>query len=66
MTGNPLSNREFEIVKLIGEGLNSTQIADKLFLSVNTVNTHRRNILEKTGKASISELIYDFQARRIL
>ena len=66
MTGNPLSNREFEIVKLIEAGLNSAQIAAKLFLSVNTVNTHRRNILDKTGKATISELIYDFQARRIL
>jgi DNA-binding CsgD family transcriptional regulator len=44
----------------------SEHIAKKLFLSVNTVNTHRRNILEKTGKAQISELIYDFQQLRIL
>ncbi len=64
--GNPLSDREFEIVKLISEGLSSTHIADKIFLSTHTVNTHRRNILEKTGKAHISEVIYDFQQKRLL
>jgi DNA-binding NarL/FixJ family response regulator len=64
--GNPLSDREFEIVRLISEGLSSQQIADKIFLSTHTVNTHRRNILEKTGKAHISEVIYDFQVKRLL
>jgi len=64
--GNPLSDREFEILRLIEAGLNSTKIAAKLFLSVHTVNTHRRNMLEKTGKATISDLIYDFQQRRII
>jgi DNA-binding CsgD family transcriptional regulator len=66
MTGSPLSEREIEIVKLIETGLSSEQIADKLFLSVHTVNTHRRNILEKTGKAHISDVIYDFTARGIM
>jgi hypothetical protein len=66
MLGNPLSDREFEIVRMIEAGLNSEQIAEKLFLSVHTVNTHRRNILEKTGKSQISDLIYDFQQQRIL
>ena len=64
--GNPLSVREFEIVKLIESGLSSEEIAEKLFLSVHTVNTHRRNILEKTGKATMSELIYDFKEQRLL
>ena len=64
--GNPLSDREFEIVRLISEGLSSKQIADKIFLSTHTVNTHRRNILDKTGKAHISEVIYDFQQKRLL
>ena len=61
MIGTPLSDREFEIVKLVEAGLNSQQIADKLFLSVYTVNTHRANILEKTGKPNISELIFEYQ-----
>ena len=59
--GNPLSVREFEVVKLIEAGLNSEQIAKKLFLSLFTINTHRSNILNKTGYNTISELIIDYQ-----
>jgi DNA-binding CsgD family transcriptional regulator len=66
MIGNPLSNRETEIVKLIEAGLNSDHIAEKLFLSVHTVNTHRRNILEKTGKTHISDVIYDLSERGLM
>lgn len=62
--GNPLSDREFEIVQLIESGLASEEIAKKLFLSVHTVNTHRRNILDKTGMATMAELIYDFKEKR--
>jgi DNA-binding NarL/FixJ family response regulator len=58
MTGNIFSVREFEIIKLVQDGLDSEQIAGKLFLSKHTVDTHRKNILEKTGKAHISDLIY--------
>jgi Bacterial regulatory proteins, luxR family len=57
--GNDLTKREFEIVKLVETGLSSEQIAEKLFLSPYTINTHRGNILKKSGKAHISELIYD-------
>jgi DNA-binding CsgD family transcriptional regulator len=66
MTGNPLSKHEFEIVKLISHGLSSLEIAEKLFRSAFTINTHRRNILNKTGKKQISEVIYDFQKRGLL
>jgi hypothetical protein len=64
--GNPLSDREFEIVQMIESGLSSEEISEKLFLSVHTVNTHRRNILEKSGMETIAELIYDFKQRRLL
>jgi hypothetical protein len=64
--GNIFSDREFEIIKLIESGLNSKQIAEKIFLSQNTVNTHRRNILKKTGKAHLSDLIYDLKERGLL
>jgi DNA-binding CsgD family transcriptional regulator len=64
--GNIFTKREFEIIKLIGSGLSSEEIADKIFLSVHTVNTHRRNILEKSGKETISELIYDLMERGVL
>ena len=64
--GNIFSDREFEIIRLIESGLSSEEIAEKLFLSVHTVNTHRRNVLEKTEKPSISELIYDLKDRGVL
>ena len=61
LMGSNLSDREFEIVKLIESGLSSKEIADKLSLSIHTVNTHRSNILEKTQKATIADLIYEFK-----
>lgn len=42
-----LSEREIEILRLIARGANNPQIAEKLFISVNTVKTHIRNILAK-------------------
>lgn len=42
-----LSKREKEILTLIGEGLKSTEIAKELNITLNTVNTHRRNIIRK-------------------
>ena len=66
MTGNIFSEREFEIIKLVHDGFDSEQIAEKLFLSKHTVNTHRKNILEKTGKAHISDLIYYLQEQGLL
>jgi DNA-binding CsgD family transcriptional regulator len=64
--GNIFSAREFEILKLIASGLGSEEIAGKLFLSVHTVNTHRRNVLLKSGKTHISDLIYDLRDRGVL
>lgn len=52
-----LSKREREIVKLIAEGYNSRLIADKLFISFHTVNTHRQNIIEKTKTKNTTSLI---------
>jgi DNA-binding CsgD family transcriptional regulator len=56
-TGNIFSDREFEIIQLLAKGFNSKQISDKLFLSPFTVNTHRSNILQKSRKANIQELL---------
>lgn len=66
MYGNVFSDREFEIIKLIHSGLSSEQIGEKLFLSKYTIDTHRRNILGKTGKTHISELIYDLHEKGLL
>jgi DNA-binding CsgD family transcriptional regulator len=66
MTGNIFSDREFDIITCIAAGYNSKQIAGKLFLSIHTVNTHRRNILKKTGKSSTHELIMDLKERGVI
>ena len=62
-----LSKRENEIMKLIGEGKTSLEIADILFISKNTVDTHRKNILHKLGIQGKTDLLrfaierkYDF------
>lgn len=44
-----LSKREKEILKLLADELTSNEVGEKLFISVNTVETHRKNILLKTG-----------------
>jgi DNA-binding CsgD family transcriptional regulator len=52
-----LSIREKEVLKLIANGMISKQIADKLFISVNTVNTHRQRIIEKLNVTNTAEAI---------
>ncbi len=42
-----LTKREMEILRLVAHGLSSKEIADKLYLSVSTVNTHRTNLMHK-------------------
>ncbi|MEM9088324.1 MAG: response regulator transcription factor [Cyanobacteria bacterium P01_F01_bin.53] len=45
----PLTNRELEILECIVSGCSNAQIAEKLFVTVGTVKTHVRNILNKLG-----------------
>ncbi len=51
-----LTDRELEIFKMIGEGVNTSTIAEKLFLSTHTVDTHRENIKRKLGAKNGAEL----------
>jgi DNA-binding NarL/FixJ family response regulator len=44
-----LSPREVEIVNLIADGLHNKDIAERLYLSVHTIKTHRKNIIKKLG-----------------
>lgn len=58
-TSGLLTERELEIIKLIAKELSTNQIADKLFISPATVETHRHNILKKLGvKNSIGIVMY--------
>lgn len=43
----PLTNRELEVLRLMKQGLLSKEIAESLKVSINTVNSHRQNILQK-------------------
>lgn len=52
-----LSKRELEILNLIAEGFTNAEIADKLFVSKRTIETHRLNILDKTKTKNTANLI---------
>jgi DNA-binding NarL/FixJ family response regulator len=51
-----LTPRELEVLKLIAEANTSKEIADKLFISIKTVDRHRQNILDKLGMRDRVEL----------
>jgi DNA-binding NarL/FixJ family response regulator len=59
-TGSPLedlSDRELEVFTLIGQGCTTRQIAEKLHLSIKTVETHRAHIKEKLNLQTSTELV---------
>jgi DNA-binding NarL/FixJ family response regulator len=53
-----LSNREFEVLRLIASGRTLTQIADELHLSAATISTYRARILEKMNMTTSAELMH--------
>jgi DNA-binding NarL/FixJ family response regulator len=52
-----LTKRETEVLKLIAEGLSYKEIAEKLFISFRTVETHKNNILQKLGLKSTIDMV---------
>jgi len=54
---NLLTKREKEILKLIVEGLSNSEIADKLFVNIRTVETHKTNIIKKLKLKNVIELV---------
>lgn len=57
-TDHQLTNRETEILRLIVKGYLNKEIADELNISLNTVLTHRKNIISKTGIKTVSGLTF--------
>ena len=51
-----LSDREMDVLELVAQGLSSKEIASRLNIAVNTVNTHRKSITRKTGIKSVAGL----------
>lgn len=52
-----LSDREFEVLEMIGKGTQTREIAETLHLSVKTIDAHRENIKRKLGLSDASELL---------
>jgi DNA-binding NarL/FixJ family response regulator len=52
-----LSDREYQILSLIGSGKSVREVAEELTLSVHTVNTYRRRILKKLGIETTSQIV---------
>ncbi|MGB6083415.1 LuxR C-terminal-related transcriptional regulator [Moheibacter sp.] len=57
MTKNLFTNRENQILNEVLKGVSSKEISEKLHISLLTVQTHRKNILKKSGCASLTELL---------
>ena len=57
-TGNLLSSRETEIVRLIAREFSNKEISRALYITVGTVETHRRNIFQKMGTKNMAGLIH--------
>jgi len=55
-TNSQLSSREIEILNLVAKGMSNKEMADKLFISIHTVITHRKNITAKLGIKTIAGL----------
>lgn len=54
---NQLTSREIEIIQQIGKGLSNKEIADKLFISVRTVDSHKNHMMQKLKLRSTAEII---------
>lgn len=61
-----LSERETDVLRLIALGHTNTEIAEKLFISVRTVETHRAHIQQKLGASSRAELVRDALERGLV
>jgi DNA-binding CsgD family transcriptional regulator len=60
-----LSNRELEVMQLCADGLRDDEISERLFISLNTVNNHRKNSFKKLGVHSLAEFVRYANANHI-
>lgn len=58
MITDELSNREIEVIKEIGKGLNATEIGVNLSITASTVRTHKKHIFEKLQAKNSAQAIW--------
>jgi DNA-binding NarL/FixJ family response regulator len=56
-SASPLTPRELDVVRLVAEGLNNREVADRLSISIRTVETHRAAAMQKIGVRTTAELV---------
>jgi len=61
-----ISKREYEVLKLMAKGLSNQEIADKLFVSLNTVKTHSSNIFQKLDARRRTQAIQRAKELRLI
>lgn len=61
-----LTRREKEILQLLYDGLNGPQIAERLFLSTYTIESHRKNLMQKLNVNSTQQLLKTARERKLL
>ena len=66
LTATGLSPRELEVLELMAQGLSNTEIADKLFVSLNTVKTHGSKIFEKLDVKRRTQAVETAKRMRII
>ncbi len=63
---NHITDRELDVLKLIVQELTSKQIAEKLFISERTVETHRKNLMRKTGVSNVIGLVHYAYSHKLI
>jgi DNA-binding NarL/FixJ family response regulator len=61
-----ITPRELEVLQLIAKGYTTVQIAERLATSKRTVETHRHNLLDKTGSSNTAALLLYAATHRLL
>jgi len=64
--GHKLTLREFNVLQLLADSHSSAKIAEKLSVSVHTIRTHRKNIMEKYDKTHLTDIIVSFKDQGLL
>jgi len=61
-----LTEREVEIIRLVSQGFSNKELAEKLFISPRTADTHRTNIMRKLGLHNVAEMVrFAFQNKLV-